>query len=95
MLAELLMLKNLQLEINRQTGQLEDLRQSNDGSGSEQWTRALDRLHQRQGNVSRLVIQLAEDFQKAQQQLPGDGAGGEPPEPAPEEDGEAGEDAEE
>lgn len=85
MLAELLMLKNLQLEINRQTGQLEDLRQSNDGSGSEQWSRALDRLQQRQGNVGRLVVELAEDFRKAQEQSQGgpDGQGepdGEPPE---------------
>ncbi|HBO50375.1 MAG TPA: hypothetical protein DD471_00190 [Planctomycetes bacterium] len=80
MLAELLMLKNLQLEINRQTGQLEDLRQSNDGSGdSGQWSRALDRLQQRQGNVGRLVVELAEDFRKAQEQSQGGPGGGEEP----------------
>ena len=80
MLAELLMLKNLQLEINRQTGQLEDLRQSNDGSSdSEQWSRALDRLQQRQGNVGRLVVELAEDFRKAQEQPQGGPAAGEEP----------------
>lgn len=80
MLAELLMLKNLQLEINRQTGQLEDFRESNDGSGSEQWSRALDRLQQRQGNVGRLVVELAEDFKKAQEQATGEpGPGDEPP----------------
>ena len=80
MLAELLMLKNLQLEINRQTGQLEDLRQSNDGSSdSEQWSRALDRLQQRQGNVGRLVVELAEDFRKAQEQPQGGPGGGEEP----------------
>ncbi len=80
MLAELLMLKNLQLEINRQTGQLEDLRQSNDGSSdSGQWSRALDRLQQRQGNVGRLVVELAEDFRKAQEQSQGGPGGGEEP----------------
>ena len=81
MLAELLMLKNLQLEINRQTGQLEDLRQSNDGSSdSGQWSRALDRLQQRQGNVGRLVVELAEDFRKAQEQSQGGPGGAEAPE---------------
>ena len=81
MLAELLMLKNLQLEINRQTGQLEDLRQSNDGSSdSGQWSRALDRLQQRQGNVGRLVVELAEDFRKAQEQSQGDPGGAGDPE---------------
>ena len=81
MLAELLMLKNLQLEINRQTGQLEDLRQSNDGSGdSGQWSRALDRLQQRQGNVGRLVVELAEDFRKAQEESQGGPGGAEEPE---------------
>ena len=80
MLAELLMLKNLQLEINRQTGQLEDLRQSNDGSSdSGQWSRALDRLQQRQGNVGRLVVELADDFRKAQEQSQGGPGGGEEP----------------
>ena len=76
----MLMLKNLQLEINRQTGQLEDLRQSNDGSSdSGQWSRALDRLQQRQGNVGRLVVELAEDFRKAQEQSQGGPGGGEEP----------------
>ena len=94
------MLKNLQLEINRQTGQLEDFRQSNDGQGSEQWTRTLERLHQRQGNVGRLVNELVEDFKKAQEQAGGaPGAGEEPsdgnPEGVEENGTEAGEDAEE
>ena len=98
-LAELLMLKNLQLEINRQTEQLEDFRQSNDGQGSEQWSRTLERLHQRQGNVGRLVNELAEDFKKAQEQAGGaPEAGGEPaeegsPEGVEQEGPEAGEDA--
>ena len=93
------MLKNLQLEINRQPEQLEDFRQSNDGQGSEQWSRTLDRLHQRQGNVGRLVNELAEDFKKAQEQAGGGPeADGDPAEGSPEEgeqEGpEAGEDAE-
>ena len=94
------MLKNLQLEINRQTEQLEDFRQSNDGQGSEQWARTLERLHQRQGNIGRLVNELAEDFKKAQEQAGGaPGAGEKPSDESPEgvelEGPEAGEDTDE
>ena len=74
--------------------------ESNDGQGSEQWTRTLERLHQRQGNVGRLVNELVEDFKKAQEQAGGSpGAGEEPsdgnPEGVEENGTEAGEDAEE
>ncbi|MCH2581419.1 MAG: hypothetical protein MK133_09525, partial [Planctomycetes bacterium] len=64
----------------RGPGEPADLRQSNDGSSdSGQWSRALDRLQQRQGNVGRLVVELAEDFRKAQAQSQGaPGGAGDP-----------------
>ncbi|MBN1442876.1 MAG: hypothetical protein JXA90_09210, partial [Planctomycetes bacterium] len=65
MTEELLMLRQLQREVNRQTLRLDDIRRAQPDSAPEMWTRAVDRLAQRQGSISRLTGEIVEDFEKA------------------------------
>jgi hypothetical protein len=63
--AELRMLKDMQVEVNRGTRDLEDLKKASDGKLSEAWQKTLDRLLQKQGSVSRMTGDLAKDLEKA------------------------------
>lgn len=65
MMAELLMLKDLQTGVNQQTGNLEDLREASDDGPSESWERALERLALRQGSVTDMLKTVIEDFKAA------------------------------
>lgn len=70
LVAELRMLKEMQVDVNRRTRSLEDLREASDGKISEAWERQLDRLLQKQGTVSRLARDLLQDFEKASEGVP-------------------------
>lgn len=63
MVAELRMLKEMQSDVNRTTQDLEDLRKASPDGVSDSWGRALDRLLQKQGSVSRLTGELLRDFE--------------------------------
>lgn len=63
--AELRMLKDMQLDVNRGTRDLEDVRKATDGKVTEGWEKALDRLLQKQGSVSRMTQEIQKDFEKA------------------------------
>jgi hypothetical protein len=94
--AELRMLKEMQVDVNRGTRDLEDVRQASEGKIGESWEKALNRLMQKQGSVTRMTVEIQKDFQKA---LDGGGEGdpdadpgaekrpgdGEPEKPKPEE----------
>ena len=64
MTAELLMLRDLQTNVNRKTRELEDFRKASD-EPSASWDKALERLSQKQGSVSRMLGSVIEEFQKA------------------------------
>ena len=64
-IAELRMLKTMQVDVNRGTRDLEDLREASPDGVSESWDKALDRLTQKQGSVSRMTTEIFEDFKKA------------------------------
>ena len=64
-LAELRMLKTMQVDVNRGTRDLQDLREASLDGVSDSWGKALDRLTQKQGSVSRITTDIFEDFQKA------------------------------
>ncbi|MGQ9589646.1 MAG: hypothetical protein ACUVYA_05045, partial [Planctomycetota bacterium] len=70
LVAELRMLKEMQIDVNRRTRSLEDIREASEGKVSEAWERQLDRLLQKQGTVSRLARELLEDFEKAAEGVP-------------------------
>jgi hypothetical protein len=76
--AELRMLKDMQLDVNRSTRDLEDVRKAADGKVTEGWEKALDRLLQKQGSVSRMTQEIQKDFEKALREEEGeeDGDGG-------------------
>ena len=75
--AELLMLKELQVHVNRKTDRLEDIRKAQEGEVQEVWKRALERLAQKQGSVSHLTEQILEDFKEMAEGAEGDEEGGE------------------
>ena len=66
--AELRMLKGMQLDANKSTRDMEDLRKASGGNITDSWKRALDRLLQKQGSVSRMTGELIKDFKKAGQE---------------------------
>jgi hypothetical protein len=59
------MLKDMQLDVNRGTRDLEDLRKASAEGPTEAWEKALNRLTQKQGSVSRMTAELIKDFQQA------------------------------
>ena len=63
--AELRMLKAMQLDVNKGTRDLEDLRKASKEGVTESWGRALDRLLQKQGSVSRMTGEILKEFQQA------------------------------
>jgi hypothetical protein len=74
--AELLMLKDMQGDINDQTRRLEDLRQASERQDpGEVWNRALERLAQKQGSISQMTEKLMEDFRRAAGGPQDDGSG--------------------
>ena len=62
--AELRLLKDMQLDVNRKTRDLDDLRKASDSGVPEAWGKALDRLMQKQGSISRMTKEILDDFQK-------------------------------
>jgi hypothetical protein len=54
----------MQLEVNRRTRDLEDLRQASRDATGDGWKRSLDRLLQKQGSVSGMVGEILEEFRK-------------------------------
>ncbi|HVR73558.1 MAG TPA: hypothetical protein VMT52_04475 [Planctomycetota bacterium] len=79
--AELRMLREMQMDVNRGTRDLEDLQKASAEGVTESWERALNRLTQKQGSVSRMTGQILKDFKDAT------GAPeGEEPEPSQDED---------
>lgn len=78
--AELRMLREMQMDVNRGTRDLEDLQKASEEGVTESWERALNRLTQKQGSVSRMTGQLLKDFKEAT------GAAPEGEEPAPPQD---------
>lgn len=79
--AELRMLKEMQIDVNRGTRDLEDVRQASEGKIGESWDKALNRLMQKQGSVTRMTVEIQKDFQKA---LHGDAEEGPDAEPGAE-----------
>ena len=78
-MAELLMLRELQEDVNRQTRRMEDLREAQrEGGPGEVWDRALERLSQKQGSISTMTSKIAEDFQAARQAIQGEPGEGNP-----------------
>ncbi len=78
--AELRMLKGMQLDVNKGTKDMEDIRKASGGNLNESWRKALDRLLQKQGSVSRMTGELIKDFKSA-----GAEGGEEGDEPGPDE----------
>ena len=68
MLAELLMLKDLQRNVNTKTTELDDLRQASEGGKpSKPWERAIERLSQKQGSVGHMLQAVIREFEAAGQ----------------------------
>lgn len=72
--AELRMLKEMQVEVNRRTRNLEDLRQAAESGVSDAWKKSLDRLLQKQGNISGMTGKLVEDFERISNAAEGEAA---------------------
>ena len=62
---ELVLLRDLQRRLNLRTRDLEDQRQATSGEASDAWSRAINRLYQKQGSVSDMTGHILEEFQKA------------------------------
>ncbi len=66
MMAELLMLKDLQRQVNSKTTELEDLRQASEGGQpTKPWERAIERLSQKQGSVGHMLQAVIREFEAA------------------------------
>ena len=65
-IAELIMLKDMQVRVNRRTRNLENSRKA--GAKGDIWERALSRLTQKQGDLTDMTIKIAEDFKNENEQ---------------------------
>lgn len=62
--AEIRMLRDMQVAVNKGTRDLEDIRKASLDGVSDSWKKALDRLLQKQGSVSGMTIEIMKDSQK-------------------------------
>jgi hypothetical protein len=76
MVAELRLLREMQLDVNSRTRSLEDIRKASKDGVNEGWERSLSRLVQKQGSVSKMTDELLQDFQAAREEADGGESGG-------------------